>query len=586
MKLTEDQRGAVTEEGNLVLEACPGSGKTRALVAKLLRCVEELGASPRRVACITYTNAAVHEIEERVRIYASEEAEMKVDVTTIHSFCLTNILAPFHWRIPEYRDGFAVAAPDSDVYQQNVDQVADDYLLDPRSAREALESANRKPNGSPIVRPPLTAAAASDFWDALAGDGYIDFTNIVYRSYCLLREFPSVLRGLQAKFAWVLVDEFQDTSRLQVETLRLIAEAAKTKFFLVGDVRQSIFGFAGSEPELMGEFGSEIGARVGPALVENFRSSKPIVDDAERLLQGSAPMQAVGVDAGFAFEPTYVHCESTFLAITDYFLPALDELEIEYGNAAVLAAQWFSLYPLAGRLRDFGVSVVGPGARPYRRRHFFASLAEQLCAQAEMARPGRIRQIERELFFLLSDLTGKREDEVFRFSGRLVIQKLIRHAQAVREEHEGAVDWLERTVQLVSAELSSQGWVDAGHSLELASSVAGMKADMEKNRVDVANLRVADLGLFADPEYSLKLMTLHRSKGREFDAVAIVDLLDGFVPHWTASTADEIDEGRRLLYVGITRARKVLFYFTRPDSRRGPSRFLGPGELEALGRKQ
>jgi DNA helicase-2/ATP-dependent DNA helicase PcrA len=109
-----------------------------------------------------------------------------------------------------------------------------------------------------------------------------------------------------------------------------------------------------------------------------------------------------------------------------------------------------------------------------------------------------------------------------------------------------------------------------------------MKADMENNRIDMANLRVADLGLFADPEDSLKLMTLHRSKGREFDAVAIIDLLDGFIPHWTASTPDGIDEGRRLLYVGITRARKVLFYFTRPDRRKPPSRFLGPADLAVL----
>ncbi len=582
MKLTNDQRDATRIPGDVLLEACPGSGKTTTLIAKLLRCADDVRDSVRRVGCITYTNAAVHEIEHRLRLYAIADDEERFDIATIHSFCLRNILGPFHWMLPEYRDGFEVAAPDSEAFQSRADTVADDFLLNHRSARESFEVANRLPDGSPVVRPPTPPEAVLQFWDSLSSDGLIDFTNIVFRSFELLTQHPSLLSSIQAKYAWVLLDEFQDTTALQVELLKLIADGERTRFFLVGDTRQSIFGFAGSDPSLMSEFGNHVGATQGPPLVENFRSSWKVVEHAERLLEGSAPMEAKGEWADYGAEPKLVECENPFVSITDHFLPALADHGIGYGDAAVLAAQWFSLYPLAGRLREFGVPVVGPGARPYRRLHFYASLAEQLCAQAENPRPDRIRQVEREVFFLLNDLTGDALNSVYSFRGRMVIERLIRLAHEKREQHDGALAWLRESAEEVGAVLQHEGWLGSADVTRLVESVDGMVADMEKNDVDVENLLVSDLGMFADPAESLKLLTLHRAKGREFDAVAIIDVHDGMIPHSSAKTEEAVDEGRRLFYVGITRAKRLLFYFTSSENWRPLSRFLGPGELELL----
>lgn len=563
------------------MDACPGSGKTRTLVGKLLRCLSQIGDTTRRVACITYTNAAVHEIEHRLRMYASEESERLVDVATIHSFCLSNILSPFHWMLPGYQNGLAVAAPDSNLFRALSAEVADAYLLDPASAREALEGATRAPDGAALIVPPTPPEAALEFWERLEAEGYVDFPNIVYQSYRLLVEHPSLLRGLQARFAWLLVDEFQDTSRLQVEILNLIAAGGRTRFFLVGDVRQSIFGFAGAEPALMAQFGETIAASAGPVLRDNYRSSAHIIAHAERLLPAAVAMNAVGPCAEYGFEPKYLNVETPFIAITEHFLPALAHHGIPLGEAAILAPQWFGLYRLAGQLREFGVPVIGPGARPYRRSHFYASLAEQLCAQAERPAPDRIRQIERELFFLLNNLTGQTSPTLFAFAGRLLVQRLIRISQETREEHQGAVSWLEASVHQVADVLCDGGWVRKAEAERLCESVADMRRDMERNNVDLANLQVADLGMFADPDSSVKLLTLHRSKGREFDAVAMVDLHDGFIPHWTAKTPEAVAEGRRLFYVGLTRARKLLFYFTTAENWRPVSRFLAELGLTA-----
>lgn len=111
----------------------------------------------------------------------------------------------------------------------------------------------------------------------------------------------------------------------------------------------------------------------------------------------------------------------------------------------------------------------------------------------------------------------------------------------------------------------------------MTESVAGMLADMKKAGVDLPQVSISDLGMFADPEKSMKLMTIHQAKGREFDAVAIVALHDGIVPwhnkHNPLTAAGEA-EGRRLFYVAATRARRVLLFVTEKDNWRGKSRYL------------
>jgi DNA helicase II / ATP-dependent DNA helicase PcrA len=98
---------------------------------------------------------------------------------------------------------------------------------------------------------------------------------------------------------------------------------------------------------------------------------------------------------------------------------------------------------------------------------------------------------------------------------------------------------------------------------------------MQRNKVDIDNLTLADLGIYASPDAALKLSTLHNSKGREYEAVALVDVHEGRIPFYQAKSAEEIEEAKRLFYVGITRAKKLLLYVTDDTgNRNGPTRFL------------
>ena len=575
MKLTDSQSKAVKHDDNTIVVACPGSGKTRCLVAKLLHGINEVRGSARKIACITYTNAAVHEIETRLRTYGSSGDENYCEVSTIHAFCLNNIMRFFHWRLAEYKDGFKIIPPECDIYQEIVKKVCLKYGLDFSKVKDLFELLNRQPDGKPICSYPLIQNTALEFWKLLENEEFIDFPNIVYFSLKLLENHSSISRALSSKYAWILVDEFQDTSALQVEILKCIAKEGKSKFFLVGDSYQSIYGFAGARPDLMDEFARHIKAKSDFPLLGNFRSSSSIIGHAEKLFPRKPPMYPSGKNKQIKEKPVYVHSNNAFNAITDYFLPALNDMGIDYGESAILAPWWIKLLHIGRKLREYGIPIVGPGARPYKRSHMFARLAEQVCYYITEPDNKIIPRIEKELFLMIANLEGKTNYSVFSYQGRKTVFKLTRIGEQLLDENESGIDWLNSAAQEFTKILVSDEWIAYSSSSLIVESVQDMEADMIKNRVDVLNLTVHDLGLFANTDKNMKLLTMHKAKGREFQAVALVDVHDGKIPDYRASTQQEINESKRLLYVSITRARRYLLYITdSEDWRNQASRFL------------
>lgn len=581
MTLTLEQSHAVQCGDNLMLTACPGSGKTLVIVSKLSRAIDEVRGTPRAVACITYTNAAVQEIELRLRHHIQPGDDAYYDICTIHSFCLTHIFRPFCFLIKGYEKGFKVLTPESAEFEQQVDAVAAKFgkydltFKDYEDFAQLRISADSEPVGNSIEHGGLTTEIANAYWEHIRKAGYVDFANIIYHSYLLVRDRPEILSYIASKFAWILVDEFQDTTDLQVELLSLVADAGRTRFLLVGDPCQSIFRFAGARPDLADDFAARIGARSDLQLSGNFRSSPLIVADANRLFPRTPPMAAVGSAKTFTQKPEWRHGESAYDIITDYFLPALDALKIPLGESAILAPTWYPLFPLGRRLREYGVSIVGPGARPYRRNRQFAPLAEQVCGYIMEARPEAITGIERTLFNTLLDMTGRSRFDIFSYDGRVVVFSLLEAAQRLHATHTGAIAWLDAASTEFSQILIGRDYITQTENGLFAASVEEMKADMRKNKVDLENLTISDLGIYASPDSALKLSTLHNAKGREYRAVAMIDLHEGRIPFYQAQSPEEIDEAKRLFYVGLTRAKQYLLYVTDDfGNRNGVSRFL------------
>lgn len=578
MRLTAEQRAAALHPGHAAVDACPGSGKTRTVIARLMRCIDDVRDTPRRVACITYTNTAVHEIEQRLSRFGSAGDDDYCQVSTIHSFCLNNILSQFFWRIPAFADGFTILTPDSDAFRDHVKAICAKYGLAPRASLE-FELLGRLPNGEPITTTEISADAAREFWTRLEAEQALDFPNIVYRAYQLLHDWPSIAKGLACRFAAIIVDEFQDTSSLQVEILRLIAGYNHTHFFIVGDPNQSIFGFSGARPDLMPDFARYLGTPPAFPLTGNFRSSPPIIQDAESTLSRTPAMAAKGPTAGVTDTPIWVDAPDALTAITEFFLPGAADRGIPIGKTAILASSWFTLRPLGSALREYGFPVVGPGARPYKRRNTFALLAEQLGAYAEHPQPRFIRQAEREVFRMVHSLTGKPPLQLHSWAGRRLVCRILAAAKLFRVEYPGALAWLGKTASMTTQVLIEAELLPEYQESVITESVSQMRTEMEGYGIDVENLTVVDLGVFARPDESIKLLTIHGAKGREFDAVAIVDLHNGSIPFFTAKTSDELAAERRKLYVAITRARRYLVYVTDRDHKQNrppniPSRFL------------
>src|SRR5579863_4859836 len=147
MRLTDEQRAAVAEAGHVCIVSCPGSGKTRIIVAKLLHCIESVRDSTRRVACITHTNAAADEIDTRLRETCFGGEDFYYEVATIHGFALQNILRPFHHLLPELRNGFTILTSDADAYSEKAKDLIERYDL--RSfAFDEFERVQRTPDGN------------------------------------------------------------------------------------------------------------------------------------------------------------------------------------------------------------------------------------------------------------------------------------------------------------------------------------------------------------------------------------------------------------------------------------------------------
>lgn len=588
MKLTPQQRAAVDFDGNLLLKACPGSGKTRTIVAKLVEEVERLRDTSFSVACITYTNAAVQEIEQRATSQLAPGDERVFLVSTIHSFCLLQVLRPFASRVPGFSGAAKVLTRDRVEFSEIADYAAAKVGRAGLtfSEYEAFGNLGIGAGGELIgsaLENDMIKAAAPHFWERAAALGFIDFANIIYKSYCLLRDDAEIALSLSNKFRSFLIDEFQDTSEIQIELLKLIYAAGRSRFFLVGDPAQSIFGFAGARPELIDPFADHIAAKRDLSLSANFRSNPAIVRHAELLFPRSPAMTSEGKNKVCVEEPTFFWTTSTFNTIVEEFLPAIDSLGLPLGRCAILAKAWAPLFPIARMLRDYGTPIVGPGARPYRRSRLFAALAEQLCGAVIDGLTFNIRQVERATYHAIQDITGKSRLDLFGYEGRVTIMHLLRAAEELAETNGGAVAWLEAMSDKTGAILIANGWLGAGDAYVFRASVEEMKNDMLNAKVDIANLSIEDLGMFASPDRALRLTTIHNSKGHEYAGVAIIGVREGTIPFYRAKTVSEVEAERRQFYVGVTRAERLLMYIGEVDSfGNAPSRFLGPNGVQMI----
>ena len=637
--LNPDQLDAVVHgDGPLLVVAGAGSGKTRVLTHRIAHLVHE-GVHPSRILAITFTNKAADEMRHRVAALIGPVART-MWVSTFHSACVRILRA----------NGDRLGYPRSfSIYDQAdsvrlTGYVIRDLHLDakrftPRGVHGAISLWKNE-----LVDPGAAAAGAQhiferkhaevyrEYQDRLLKAGAMDFDDLLLNTVRLLREHPDVLEHYRERFEHILVDEYQDTNQAQNEIVLLLA-GGHHNVTVVGDTDQSVYRFRGADFRNIVQFEDAFPDVTTVVLDQNYRSTQTILDAANAVIANNPARKPKNLwtDAGAGHRIVRYHAEdegdeATFVASTARQLH--DDHAMNWREVAVLYRTNAQSRVVEEAMMRLGVpyKVVG-GTRFYDRREVKDAMA-YLRAVVNPADEVNVKRVLNVPKRGIGDASVAKLDAYAAGEGIGFLDAL-RHAGDAGVTGP-AIRGIDSFVTLID-ELGAMAAAGARHRrrrrpttptrrvgpgdlLQAALERSGYLAELEAEDTVESAGRIENLGelvgsareftridefleqvsLVADTDDitdddQVVLMTLHSAKGLEFPVVFLIGAEEGVFPHSRALTEpDELEEERRLAYVGITRARERL-YITHAWSRslfgstqyNPPSRFLEeiPGEL-------
>jgi len=621
--LNPPQREAVLHDGGpLVVVAGAGSGKTRVLTRRIARLVAS-GVPPWRILAITFTNKAADEMRRRVVELVGPEAE-RMWVSTFHSACVRMLRR----NVEEigYRPGFTIY--DDGDSRRLVEHVLDDLGVDQRrfppravlgvisAAKSDLVDAAAFEQRAGTIYERRIAQTYAEYERRLVAANAMDFDDLLVRTVRMFREHPDVLEHYSERFEHVLVDEYQDTNVAQNELVILLG-AARRNVCVVGDTDQSIYRFRGAEMRNLLEFERAFPDARMIVLDQNYRSSQTILDAANAVIANNLLRQekdlwsALGKgDRIRRYRAGDDRDEASF--VTSEIATLHRDEGIGYGEIAVFYRTNAQSRALETALADRGIAytVIG-GTRFFDRREIrdvlaylrvIANPGDEVSLRRILNTPrrgvgdttvGRLIALasEREIGFAAAleraDEAGASGKALVGIRSLLDLLSELRSGELVDQRPDKLIEiLLERTgySDSLEAEIAIGGSraIDAEGRVEnLAElmNVASEHADLESFLESTALVAATDV---LDDGPSVSLMTLHSAKGLEFRVVFLTGMEEGVFPHsQSLGEPDELEEERRLCYVGVTRARERL-YLTHTWSRllfgsvqqSFPSRFL------------
>ncbi|MFN2607984.1 MAG: DNA helicase PcrA [Acidimicrobiales bacterium] len=633
------QREAVTHPGGpLLIVAGAGSGKTRVLTHRVAWLIRELGVSPFEIAAITFTNKAADEMKGRVAALVGPVAR-RMWVCTFHSACV-RILR---------RDGSALGYSSSfTIYDQADAERLTTYVLrdlnidpkrfPPRTVHAVISAAKNETVGAGAY-----ADRAANVYERRIADVYreyqrrlraanaMDFDDLLLVTVELFRGHPEALAHYQERFAHILVDEFQDTNRAQNEIVTMLAQGHRN-ICVVGDSDQSVYRFRGADIRNILEFEDAFPDATLIVLEQNYRSTQTILDAANAVIANNAMRKPKALwteqVGGELIERYYAedeHDEATW--VTGQMSRLRSSEHYRWADMAVFYRTNAQSRVLEEHLvrRNIPYKVVG-GTRFYERREIKDAIA-YLRAVVNPTDEVSVRRILNVPKRGIGDTSVSRldawaaaHDASFAdalgaaaeagVGGRALagvgeVATLLAKLRTDAERGAGPAALLERILTDTGylAELEEDGSIEAQGRAENLGELVGTARQFEEAAAEAGEpptpgaflesvSLVADADELDPDESSVVLMTLHTAKGLEFDAVFLIGMEDGVFPHLRSlGEPDELEEERRLCYVGITRARKrlhlshawsrMLFGSTQYNP---PSRFLKeiPEDLTAL----
>lgn len=547
--LTDAQREVVNHEGDFLLLACPGSGKTRAAAAR----VERLSTT-RRLAVCSYTNVGADRIATVLRDDFETVLGPEHFIGTLHRFLLRYVLYPFAGLVgvtagPWVRER---SWPDVSVGGNNRKRIGIDCFRCDPAGNLVVRNKPRTIHEPDDELVTLVESAVREEKRRLAASGFVSFDDAIWLSLKILDRHPEIARAVAGRFEELLLDEAQDTSELQLAALGKLRETGALKsLVLVGDVEQSIFSFQGASAEGCLRLSEE--ARLETLnLRQNHRCSQRICDVAAHFCDRAEPDEAVGIHAESSIEPEVIHYPAaeptTAVAL---YRERLDEHVIDVAEAAILARGTRLVEELNGERPSIGKS-----ARLISLGSACATLRNSTLSSEQ------VRGVEVIVAYCAWKAESLEElDEEQREEVRLPTFRLLQSLPALDLDlpswNAGAAAALNEAAKALT-------------SKPLRSGAQALPAYDEHS-----GLRASDV--FVQPPQELVAQTVHDIKGEDREAVMIVIDRPRSRKHspqaelWgTALSGGEIDsrqaEEKRIAFVALTRAQRYCVVALPDDS--------------------
>lgn len=603
--LNEPQRQAVLQtEGPVLILAGAGSGKTKALTCRAAYLIEEKGVSPYQIMAITFTNKAAGEMRERISQMVGCGSE-GIWVTTFHSTCV-RILRRYIDRIG-FDTNFSIY--DADDQKTLMKELCKRLEIDTKIYKErallaAISSAKdeligpmefAKNAGSDYIKQ-KQAQVYLEYQKALKKNNALDFDDLIFYTVELFRKDEEVLAGYQERFRYIMVDEYQDTNTAQFQLIRLLADRYKN-LCVVGDDDQSIYKFRGANIYNILNFETYFPQAVVIKLEQNYRSTQNILDAANEVIANNRSRKAKRLwtanETGdrirfYPFETAYEEADFTAKDI----MQKVYKQGYQYRDCAILyrTNAQSRLFEEKFVVSNIPYKIVG-GINFYARKEIKDLLAylktidngsDDLAVRRIINVPkrgigattlNRVQEyaIARELSFYDALKTADEIPSIGKASAK--IRPFVLLIQSMRSKLGliGVTELLEEVIETTGyvKELEEEGTEEAAARIEnideLISKAAAYEEAAEEPSLsgfleEIA--LVADIDSLEEDSNYVVLMTMHSAKGLEFSNVYLAGMEDGLFPSYRSIVSDtpieDMEEERRLAYVGITRAKEHL----------------------------
>lgn len=555
IKKDPDQYAAFRSNRSTVVKAGPGSGKTTVLSLKIMYLLKEKIKPPRGLACITYSNEAAKEFTNRLKSFGYQKRQ-NVVLDTVHSFCISEVIVPFaHLYDVDIFLPLKIISKSEKI--SLFKKILEERGINEKTFKiEAMDKErNQLIGGDSLIileTNDIAREIANEYEKRLRDMQQVDFIEIIKCATKLIKDHEYVRKCLEAKFPWILIDEYQDLGKPLHEMILTLFHNTHIKIFAVGDPDQSIYGFQGAIPDYLFELYDNRKIK-SIDLKTNYRSNQQIIDAATIALNMDDREYKAGTRNGEKAEFHFITCEDEideqYESVVNDIIPDCLNKNIPLEEICVLVSNGNQVKALSKVMNEANIPH-------YLAKHeflkskiivWFKDCASWILDNSSTA----FTDISDFWLSILSSQNGELSEESKIHEKKHILSLLNKSTQYQHNLHH----WFSYLLDKLNLEYiltNSQRYVAENEHIKFF-----------QHQIKDGELKEYDLVKFSQagkPKNQVTISTRHSSKGLEFEIVIMLGMEEGNFPYYsTVDNPKELNEQRRIFFVCITRAKRVCY---------------------------